>query len=230
MDPLAERVAERFAEQVLSVAPNLTGAKFTIGRGARGPKIRLEGTGPVEFSEEELGWVVEPEKLKPRQFGELQLERRLLQETELPEGAVDAFKGSKSAFDRDDFSTVFAVNSVVVSGKFQGKGYGLALYLKALELVSSKGYWLVNDTKASTTGSAAATWKALFRYANKTLEGPPPPQELFDYENQKDTKGYKEFGGTGYGIPYRVVPTHRPAFCAFGLSGAGKKALAGASG
>jgi hypothetical protein len=213
---MAERVVKRFA-----LAPNSSGAKLTIGRGYYGPTVNLISTGqPVDLTEEDQGWMSEPGKLKPRQFGKLELERRFLSENELPPGAVEAFKSSKSNLGKHDLATVFAVSSVFVNQDFKSKGYGLAMYLKALELVSSRGYWLVNDTKRSTSGSAATTWKALFRYAQKTLEGPPPPQKLLDPETLEYILGYPDSWPS-----LRVLPTHRPAMAAFGLNGAGKKAM-----
>lgn len=87
------------------------------------------------------------------------------------------------------------------------------MYLKALELASNQGYWLVNDTKRSTTESAYATWQALFRYTDATLVGPPAPENLFDYDRQEWAMGYhaEELGSD------IIVPTHRPALAAFGL-------------
>lgn len=204
--------------------PNLSGAKLTIGRGAFGPAVNLVSTGrPVTLTEDDFGWTAEPWKLKPRQFGKLQLERRFLSVSGVPTEAIAAFKGSKSAFSkRNELAEVFAVNSVFVSPDFQGEGYGLAMYLKALELVSVKGYWLVNDTKHSTTRGATATWKALFRYAAKTIEGPPPPERLFDYAKQEWAVGYT---ADALGRTPKVVQTHRPVLAAFGLNELGVMAL-----
>ena len=206
------------------IVPNLSGAKLTIGRWALGPTVNLVSTGrPVALTEEEKGWTAEAWKLKPRQFGKLELEKRLLPVSALPAAARTAFRGSKSAFSkRYELAEVLAVASVFVSGDFQGEGYGLAMYLKALELASVKGYWLANDTKRSTSDSAAATWRALFRYADKTLEGPPPPEELFDYERQVTAVGYRANALSRYPT---VVETHRPVFAAFGLNRMGVRAL-----
>jgi hypothetical protein len=206
------------------IVPNLSGATLTVGRWDRGPSVNLVSTSrPVALTEEETGWTAEPWKLKPRQFGKLELEKRLLGLSDVPAGAPLAFKGSKSAFGkRYQLAEMFAVVSVFVSGDFQGEGYGLAMYLKALELVSVKGYWLVNDTKHSTSAGASATWRALFRYADKTLEGPPPPQQLFDYEKQAWAVGYS---ANALSNRPTVVDTHRPVFAAFGLNRTGLKAL-----
>ena len=124
------------------IVPNLSGAKLTIGRWALGPTVNLVSTGrPVALTEEEKGWTAEAWKLKPRQFGKLELEKRLLPVSALPAAARTAFRGSKSAFSkRYELAEVLAVASVFVSGDFQGEGYGLAMYLKALELASVKGY------------------------------------------------------------------------------------------
>jgi len=173
---------------------------------------------PVVITEADKGWTSEPRKLKPRQFAKLELQERFLSADHLPVEAVAAFAGSKSAFGkRHALATVFAVNAVFVNQAFQGKGCGLALYLKALELVSSKGYWLVNDTKRTTSESAVATWRAVFRYAVKTMEGVPLPERLFDYEKQAEVVGYREGD--------RVVSSHRPVMAAFGLNEAGAELL-----
>jgi len=206
------------------VLPNLSGAKFTVGRGVRGPTVNLVSTSrPVLLTEDDRGWTAEPWKLKPQQFGKLELEKRLLTLGSVPALAVAAFKGSKSAFSkRYELAEVFAVSSVFVNHDFQGEGYGLALYLKALELVSVRGYWLVNDMKSSTTASATRTWKALFRYAAKTVEGPPPPEKLFDYTKQAWVVGYR---ADALGSSPKVVLTHRPMMGAFGLNERGMRAL-----
>ena len=206
--------------------PSLPGATLTVGRWSRGPTINLLSTGrPVALTEEEHGWTAEPWKLKPRQFGKLEMTKRLLGLKDLPAGASAAFKGSKSAFGKHYMlAEVFAIASVFVSGDFRRSGYGLAMYMKALELASVKGYWLVNDTKLSTSAGAAATWRALFRYADKTLEGPPPPEELFDYEHQAWKVGYRPHADELSSYP-TVVSTHRPVFAAFGLNRMGVKAL-----
>jgi hypothetical protein len=204
--------------------PNLSGAKLTVGRWARGPAVNLVSTDrPVTLTEKDMGWTAEPWKLKPRQFGKLELEKRFLGLKDVPAAAPLAFKGSKSAFGkRYELAEVFVVASVFVSKDFQREGYGLAMYLKALELASVKGYWLVNDTKLSTSAGAAATWKALFRYADKTLEGPPPPQEMFDYVTQTWKVGYR---ADAFGNHPTVVSTHRHVFAAFGLNRMGAEAL-----
>ena len=83
------------------IVPNLSGAKLTIGRWALGPTVNLVSTGrPVALTEEEKGWTAEAWKLKPRQFGKLELEKRLLPVSALPAAARTAFKGSKSAFSK----------------------------------------------------------------------------------------------------------------------------------
>ena len=120
---MAERVVQRFA-----LDPNFSGVRFTLGRGARGPTVNLISLGkPVSLTEEDKGWTAEPHKLKPRQFGKLELEKRFLTDDKLPEAAPEAFKGSKSALGRLGVATVFAVGSVFVNKDFQGEGYGLAL-------------------------------------------------------------------------------------------------------
>jgi len=208
-----------------STAPNWSGTKLSIGRGYLGPTVNLVSTGrPVALTEEDRGWTAEPHKLKPGQFGKLELERRLIYRDHVPPEAVAAFMGSKSAFKRDGWAYVYAVTAVFVSKNFQGEGYGLAMYLKALELASIKGYWLMNDVKRSTSPSATATWKAVFRYAAKTVEGPPPPERLFDYAKQKEMLGYR---ANALGRYPTVVPTHRPVMAAFGLNERGVRALQG---
>ena len=119
------------------IVPNLSGAKLTIGRWALGPTVNLVSTGrPVALTEEEKGWTAEAWKLKPRQF---ELEKIYIHRRGA--AARTAFRGSKSAFSkRYELAEVLAVASVFVSGDFQGEGYGLAMYLKALELASVKGY------------------------------------------------------------------------------------------
>ena len=134
-----------------------------------------------------------------------------------------ALQGLKSAFSkRYELAEVLAVASVFVSGDFQGEGYGLAMYLKALELASVKGYWLANDTKRSTSDSAAATWRALFRYADKTLEGPPPPEELFDLRIQVTAVAT---GPTRSRAIRRSWRRTDRVFAAFGLNRMGVRAL-----
>ena len=57
---------------------------------------------------------------------------------------------------------------------------------------------------------------------DKTLEGPPPPEELFDYERQVTAVGYRANALSRYPT---VVETHRPVFAAFGLNRMGVRAL-----
>jgi GNAT superfamily N-acetyltransferase len=168
------------------------------------------------------GYALDPRRLHPRQFGQLAFERRFLSKGDLPVGAEEAFKGSKSRFGRNDFATVLSVNTVFVAEAYKRKGYGLAMYLKALEYVSSRGYWLTNDTRRSTTGEAASTWQALFRYAQKKIHGPPPPERLFDYEKQEWGTGYYEFASD---YSQKLVTAHRPVFAAYALNGAGRAML-----
>lgn len=139
--------------------PNLSGAKLTVGRWARGPAVNLVSTDrPVTLTEKDMGWIAEPWKLKPRQFGKLELEKRFLGLKDVPAEATIAFKGSKYAF---------------------GKRY-------------------------------------------KTLKGPPPPQEMFDYVTQTWKVGYR---ADAFGNHPTVVSTHRPVFAAFGLNRMGAEAL-----
>ena len=201
------------------VATRWQGIRIAVGRGYYGPTVNLLGAGRVSLTEHERGWMSEPHKLKPRQFGKLELDRRYLHKDVLPAGAPAAFVGTKSRFDRHGFSNVLAVAGVFVGGAFQRQGYGLAMYLMALKIAASRGLWLVNDTKRSTSTEAQRTWRALFRYAARSIEGPPLPQELFDYKHQRMAVGYRHHGLTSR--EDTVVATHRPVFGAFGLSGEG---------
>lgn len=224
---------------LISKSPNLEDIKITVGRGGRGPTINLFSTekpkavrdpGTInlhyknpQLTEKEEDWTL-GEKWKPKQIGKLYLEKRLLGSHKLAEGAPEAFKGSKSQASRKyNLSKVFAVYSVVIGGEYRNKGFGIALYLKALELASKRGLWLVNDTDSKTSGDAKRTWKALFRYASKTIMGPPAPELLFDYDKQEYEVGYRKYNlGDGGDT---VVPTHRPMFGAYGLNSSGKKII-----
>jgi GNAT superfamily N-acetyltransferase len=172
-----------------------SGVTLTIGRGYWGPTINLiSAVKPVLLTEHERGWTAEPHKLKPRQFGKMELHPKAIAESDLPVGARAAFKGSKSAIGRYDVAHIYEVMAVFVGRQFQGQGYGLAMYLKALELAASHKCWLVNDTRQATSPSAYATWRRLIGYAAKSLVGPPPPQKLFDYERQRWAMGYRPPG------------------------------------
>lgn len=203
--------------------PNFADVRMTIGRGVLGPTVNLFSLSrPVELTEDDYGLTAEPHKIKPRQFGKLELEVRYLVDSQLPEGGVDVVLGTKTrASRRSGISKFYAVGAVFVNSKFRGEGYGLAMYLKALDFVSSKGLWMCNDTKRSTSESASGTWRALFRYANKTLEGPPPPQRLFDYAKQDWAMGYSSRENN----KDVVVPDHRPMYAAYGLNGRGQQIL-----
>ena len=225
--------------RIADKSPNLEDIKVTVDRGGRGPTINLFSTEKPKAvrvprrlpGNPQLTWKEEGltlgEEWKPKQIGKLYLEKRFIHADDYAEGAPEAFKGSKSWKPQNEMAEVFAVYSVVIAGEYRNKGYGIVLYLKALELASKRGLWLVNDTKVKTSRAAKRTWKALFRYANKTIMGPPAPSKLFDYDKQEWAVGYRKWEQGRWG-PFedgKVVSTHRPMFGAYGLNGSGKKII-----
>jgi hypothetical protein len=78
----------------VALEPNLIGAKITIGRGHLGPTINIISTGkPVSRTEADEGWAVTPERLKKKQFGQLQLEQRFLRHFRLNLRLTDCLTG-----------------------------------------------------------------------------------------------------------------------------------------
>ena len=117
------------------------------------------------------------DKFRPKQFAQLWAERRTLWHPD--------HGGSTNDYGRNGDKTVtsllsqqlsivkkievYSVGSVFVGKAYRGQGYGLALYLLALQYASEHGTWLTNDFQFSTSSKAAGLWKAISRYADVSL-------------------------------------------------------------
>lgn len=168
------------------------------------------------LSDVEKGYSYDPDSIKPDQFARLEIERESTGADYVP-GLADALRAVKTKSTpkkNDDWTTLNSLRGVVVAPAFQGKGYGLALFLKALEFSTESGFWLANDFEGTDTADAQRTWRALEKYAEHFFEG----------EMGINRESY----GAVYGGKWDAATLAHgaaPFFAAYGLNAKGKKAL-----
>ena len=170
--------------------------RLVVGRGRLGPTIRLfSDVKHAGIGDAERGWLVDP--VKPKEFAQCRIELHPLlssdhhdQERGASPALTKAFEGTKSRLMKKyDMHSVYSIAGVVVGEAFRGQGYGLLLFLKALELASEKNYWLTNDFKYSDTPAAMATWRALLPYTEKSYTGKHSVRQY----DQGDKSGFRDF-------------------------------------
>jgi GNAT superfamily N-acetyltransferase len=162
----------------------------------------------------EKDWSYDPASIKPNQFARLETSREFLNAANVP-GLVAALRAvkTKSTPKRDDWTTLNSLRGVVVAEPFRGRGYGIALFLKALENSTERGLWLASDFKDKDTADAQRTWRALAKYAEHYFEG----------EHPINPHGYSALVGK-WDEP-TLARGGFPFFAAFGLNAKGKKML-----
>jgi hypothetical protein len=170
----------------------------------------------VNLTDDEKNWSASPETFKPNQFARVELGKVLLSLDRVTDGEpppdvsaeatpfaqmLKAVKTKSTPSKRSpELATVFSTRGAIVGSQFQGKGYGIALFLKMLEYASDEGYWLVSDFKQSDSPAGQGAWRALQRYAQRQYEGV-------------------------YWTTVLPPQTSHPFFAAYGVNPAGKKAL-----
>lgn len=184
---------------------DLAGVKFRERRIGNGRvAFELYAAAPVELTPYEKDWSISPGSFKPNQFARVEVEKKLLTLHRIEEfAAVLQTPRTKSTPPKRDpeFSHVISLVGAVVGSGFASKGYGLALWLKALKWATDKGYWLASDYGGGDSADAQRTWRALFKYAQHSYEG-------VYWRALLPPKASQEF------------------FAAYGLNSAGEKALA----
>jgi GNAT superfamily N-acetyltransferase len=172
------RLAGLIDPRVLSEAvSDLSGVTFKKGRSNLVGYVRhtfnlhaKKGGGLSDF---EKGYSYDEKSIKPDQFARLEIEREGLATDNVP-GLADALRAVKTKSTPkkgDDWAMLNSVRGAVVAQAFRGRGYGLALLLKALEFSTESGFWMATDFTGTDTADALRTWAGLKKYAAEFFEG-----------------------------------------------------------
>jgi hypothetical protein len=186
---------------------SLEGVRYQQRRVGKRMGFELLTDKEVTLTDFEKNWILKPTALKKNQFARVEVEERILDgELRAPEfGAVLATSSAKKSAPskrtgHEGLSLVQSIAGAVVGKDFQQKGYGLLLFLAALQWASSKGYWLTSDFQFSDTAAAQATWQTLQSYAQQTFTGK-------------------------YRVTVLPPVTDQPLYAAYGLNAAGAALL-----
>ncbi len=103
---------------------------------------------------------------------------------------------------------VLSVDAAYIAPKLRGQGYGLLMYLKAVDLAYKRGMWMTNDFVTSTSTKAAGLWKAIGKYTVESVDMPFRRNGLDATGKARTLYAAHQLNGAGKAIVSKVPVMH----------------------